>query len=339
MAFNSAAWILAERAEPFKVDAAPVPGPGENQIVIRNYAVAINPIDGDLQSFAVFPLKYPTILGQDVAGVVEAVGLNVTRFKRGDRVLGHAAGSATGSNAENGFQKFTLLRTNLACEITDEISFESAAVVPNGCSTAACAMFQKDFLNMQLPTEPRQKPVGKSVLIWGGSSSVGCNAIQLAVAAGYEVITTASPSNFEYVKKLGASQVFDYNKPTIIEDLVSVFKGKLIAGALDCISGPAWAPCFEVLHKCTGFKLVVTTRKGWHEPPEDVQIKWVYGLTLRNNEVGKAIYEDFLPKALKSGAFVAAPEPLIAGKGLENIQDAVYLRAKGTSAKKVVVLL
>lgn len=330
---------MAERAEPFELAAAPMPSPGEDQIVIRNHAVAINPIDGVLQKIAVFPLKYPTILGQDVAGVVEAVGPNVTRFKEGDRVLGHAAGTATGSVAENGFQNFTVLRTNLVCEIPDGISFASAAVVPLGCSTAAGALFQEDFLNMQFPTEPRQKRVGKPVLIWGGSSSVGSNAIQLAVAAGYEVITTASPRNFEYVKKLGASQVFDYNNSTIVEDLVNAFKGKTIAGVLDCISGPSWAPCFEVLHRSAGLKFVVTTRPGWHGPPEDVKIKYVYGLSLKDNEVGKAIYEDFLPKALKSGAFVTAPEPLIVGKGLESIQDAVYLQAKGTSAKKVVVLL
>ncbi|CZR60598.1 uncharacterized protein PAC_10494 [Phialocephala subalpina] len=206
----------------------------------------------------------------------------------------------------------------------DGISFESAAVVPLGCSTAACAMFQEDFLNMQFPTEPRQKPVGKAVLIWGGSSSVGSNAIQLAVAAGYEVMTTALPRDFEYVKKLGASQVFDYNKPTIVKDLVNAFKGKRSQGQLIAFQAPLGLPVLK---------------PGWHESPEDVQIKYVYGLSLKDNEVGKAIYEDFLPKALKSGAFVPAPEPLIAGKGLEYIQDAVYLQAKGTSAKKVVVSL
>lgn len=159
------------------------------------------------------------------------------------------------------------------------------------------------------------------------------------MAAGYEVITTVSLRNFEYVKKLGVSQVFDYNKSSIAEDLVDALKVKVMAGVFDYISGPAWAPCFEVAQRSTGLKCVVTVREGWHEPPEDVKVKYVWGIALKDNEVGKAIYEDFLPKALKSGTFVPAPEPLIAGKGLESIQTAVHLQARGTSAQKVVVSL
>jgi NADPH:quinone reductase-like Zn-dependent oxidoreductase len=192
---------------------------------------------------------------------------------------------------------------------------------------------------MQFPTEPRQKPTGEAVLIWGGSSSVSNNGIMLAVAAGYEVITTASPTNFEYIKKLGAGQVLDYNEPTVIGDLVNAFKGKIVAGALDCIAGLASASCFEVLHKSAGFRFVATTIPGWPEPPPGVQIKHIHGVSLKDNEVSKAIYEDFLPKALQLGTFIPAPEPFIAGQGLESIQEAVYLQAKGISAKKVVVLL
>lgn len=69
-------------------------------------------------------------------------------------------------------------------------------------------------------------------MIWGGSTSVGCNALQLAKAAGYEVITTASPANFEYLKKLGASEVFDYNSSSVKEDLISAFNGKEVVGAV-----------------------------------------------------------------------------------------------------------
>lgn len=61
--------------------------------------------------------------------------------------------------------------------------------------------------------------------------------------------------------------------------------------------------------------------------------------TFKDNQVGKAVYEDFLPKALKVGAFKTVPEPLVAGKGLESVQGAVDLLQKGLSATKVVVLL
>jgi NADPH:quinone reductase-like Zn-dependent oxidoreductase len=71
-------------------------------------------------------------------------------------------------------------------------------------STAACGLFQEDHLALQR-SSALPKPTSKTLLVWGGSTSVGSNAIQLAVAAGYEVFTTASPKNFDYVKKLGAA--------------------------------------------------------------------------------------------------------------------------------------
>jgi threonine dehydrogenase-like Zn-dependent dehydrogenase len=104
MTSNSAAWLKAEKTEPFEVDVAPFPSPGENQLVLRNHAVAINPIDGVLQKLAIFPLKYPTILGHDVAGMVEYVGPKVTRFKKGDRLLGHAAGFSAIRMRRRGFK-------------------------------------------------------------------------------------------------------------------------------------------------------------------------------------------------------------------------------------------
>lgn len=77
-----------------------------------------------------------------------------------------------------------------------------------GVSVATKALFHRDFLALDLPSAS-SSPKGETVLIWGGSTSVGSNVIQLAVAAGYEVITTASPGRFEYLRGLGASQVFD----------------------------------------------------------------------------------------------------------------------------------
>ena len=339
MASNTAAWITAAKSKPFEVKDAPLWTPAENEILVKNHAVAINPIDGSLQSTARFPLSYPTIFGHDVAGETVAVGPGVTRFKQGARVVGQAVGMATKRNQDNAFQAYTILQTNVTSEIPDSISFERGVVIPLGCSTAACGLFQDTHLGLQFPTEPPQKPTGKTLLIWGGASSVGSNAIQLAVAAGYEVVTTASPKNFEYVKKLGASEVFDYKDPDVNDRLVSYFRGKTIAGALDCIGADAWTNCYDIVDKSTGSKIISTTKPGFPAPPEGVTVKHIFGTTLKDNEVGKAVYEDFLPKALKAGTFVPAPEPLIAGKGLGSVQGAVDLQQKGVSAAKVVVTL
>ena len=343
MASNSAAWLKEAKARPFKIESVPLWEPGENEILVRNHAVAINPIDEAFQTRAIYPLKYPTILGHDVAGEVFAVGPNVTSFKPGTRVLGHAIGMSSGRHQDNAFQAYTILQTNMASEIPDELPYENAAVIPLGLSTAAAGLFQDDLLNLKLPTEPAAPAgsAGQAVLIWGGASSVGCNAIQLAVAAGYSVITTASPKNFELVKKLGASEVFDYNSPTVVDDIVAAFKGKTSAGVLDCVGGPAWTACPSIMAQVSaGNKFVATTKRGHPDPPEGVKMKSLFALTIKDNKVGQAVYQDYLPKALKAGSFVAAPEPIVVGKGLESVQEGVDRYSKGgISANKLVIIL
>ncbi|CBF73475.1 protein cipB [Aspergillus nidulans FGSC A4] len=308
---NAAAWLTEAKAHPFQVKEAPSYTPEENEILVKNHAVAINPVDGSLQSKAWWPMNYPTILGQDVAGEVVQVGPNVARFQPGDRVVGHAVGMATKRLQDNAFQAYTILQTNMASQLPSEISYEDAAVLPLGLSTAASGLFQDD---------------------------VGSNAIQLGVAAGYEVFTTASPKNFDYVKELGASQVFDYHSATVAQDLVAALQGKTVAGAMDCIGFAATPLTVEVVSKSQGVKFVSTV-KGGFQAPEGVTVKSVFGTTIKDNQVGKAIYEDYLPKALKAGSFIPAPVALVAGKGLESVQAAVDLQAQGTSAQKVVVSL
>lgn len=330
--------------------------------------MAINPIDWFIQDMGKMMfswLKYPFILGMDVSGEVVEVGPGVTRFKIGDRVLGHANGTDQKYNSppHGAFQAYTVLLVNAASPIPPTMSYESAAVLPLGVSTAACGLFQKDQLGLQLPSAS-PKPTGKTVLVWGGSTSVGCNAIQLAVAAGYEVITTCSPKNFDFVKKLGASEAFDYNSKTVVKDLIRAFKDKTTAGALS-IGARAAENCLDILDKCSGNKfismatypvpqpppksfVVVTTAASYISGMTNIWVKsktrgirtnFIFGSTLLYNEVGKAIYVDFLPRALADGAYIAAPDPYVVGKGLENIQAGFDIQRKGVSAKKVVVSL
>ncbi|KAF2809789.1 zinc-binding oxidoreductase CipB [Mytilinidion resinicola] len=338
MVSNTAAWITA-LSTPFEVKPAILGTPGENQILIKNHAIAINPIDGKIQYTALYPLTFPTILGEDVAGEVVATGPSVTRFKKGDRVAGFAVGASTKREQEMAFQSHTILQTNMASPIPDNIPFANAVVLGLGLSTAADALFNPEFLALQLPTAPAQKATGKTLLVWGGASSVGSNAIQLAVAAGYEVITTASPKNFEYVKRLGAGSAFDYNSPTVITDLVDAFRGRSSVGAFDAIGAVAWAPTLEVVRNTDGVKVVATVAWGFPDPPGGIVMKKVFAPSCKDNHVGKAVWEDFLPAALEAGSFVPAPEPLVAGRGLESLQGAVDMVRRGVSARKVVVLL
>ncbi|KAG0646664.1 Dehydrogenase azaJ [Hyphodiscus hymeniophilus] len=328
MLSNTAAWLTAEKATPLEVKEAPYTSPGENEILIRNGAVAINPVDWAIQArgSALFSwLKYPTILGSDIAGEVVEVGSAVTRFKVGDRVLGMA--TDPNEPSRRGFQTYTILESNMAAQIPDELSYEDACVIPMGISVGACGLFQKDMLALEYPTL-FPNPTGKTLLIW----------------EGYEVISTSSPENFDLVKKLGACQVFDYKSPCVIDDLIMAFKGKDCAGAvaigdvMAMFSGVAEA-CIEVVSRIEGTKFVALTMPVPPNLPEGAETKFIWGTSLKDNELGKIIYEDFLPEALAKGKYVAAPQSLIVGKGLEYLQEALDVQKKGVSAKKVVVSL
>ncbi|MGI8989692.1 MAG: zinc-binding alcohol dehydrogenase family protein [Bryobacteraceae bacterium] len=334
MPANTAAWSVAKYAE-LEVKSARYTPPRENEIVVKNHAVSINPLDWMKQRAGdcLFSwVKYPFIFGSDLAGEVVEVGSGVSRFKVGDRVLSHAVGvdKKRNSAAEGAFQQYTVVLARMAAPIPRTMSYEDAAVLPLALSTAACGLFQKDQLALQYPSEAR-KATDKTLLVWGGSTSVGSNAIQLAVAAGYEVITTSSPRNFDYVKKLGASQVFDYNSQTVVKDIIRAFKGKTIAGALAMGAGSAEA-CFDIVHACQGDKFVSIATfpisfekmtKGSNigfqflrQAPkllsfnvsrmlksltQHIRSKFIFGTSLMDNEVSRVVYVDFLPRALAEG--------------------------------------
>jgi NADPH:quinone reductase-like Zn-dependent oxidoreductase len=339
MPSNTAAWITEAKKTPFEVKEAPLWTPKENEVLVKNHAVAINPVDGSVQQFSFLPLDYPSILGTDIAGEVVAVGPNVTRWKEGDRIIGHGLILWNLKPEGAAFQNYTIVATNMASEIPANVAFEDAVVLPLCLSTASTGLFHETYLGLQLPTFPAQGPIGKTLVVWGGASCVGSNGIQLAKAAGYEVITTASPKNFDYVKNLGADKVFDYNSPTVTEDILNALKGKRLAGVLDSIGFSATPHCLEIAQKAEGLKFVSTTKPRFPTPPEGVEIKHIRGDLLVTNSLGKSIYEDFLPKALEAGSFVVAPKPTVIGKGLESVQAGVDAIMKGVSATKIVVTL
>jgi NADPH:quinone reductase-like Zn-dependent oxidoreductase len=132
------------------------------------------------------------VLGMDVAGVVEAVGGNVTRFQRGDEVFGMGAGS---------FAEYALAREDKLAHKPDNLTFEQAAVVGISGSTALQAL--RDHGNVQ---------PGQEVLIIGASGGVGTFAVQIAKALGARVTAVCSTTKMEMVRSIGADRVLDYTR-------------------------------------------------------------------------------------------------------------------------------
>jgi NADPH:quinone reductase-like Zn-dependent oxidoreductase len=371
MPTNTAAWLDSAFAE-LAVRPAPYTSPTADEIVIRTRAVAVNPLDsvkqvsGDLMYRW---LPYPSVLGEDVAGEVVEVGGGVTRFTPGDRVLGYAVGMEKGRNhrAEGGFQEYVVLRAKLAAPLPESLGFEDAVVLPLAISTAAAALFQVDQLGLRHPTV-EAPPTGQAIVVWGGSTSVGSNAIQLAVAAGYEVVTTASPRNHDRMRELGASHVFDYGSPSVVRDVSTALRGTSVAGVFAigvgsaepslaiaiatgakrvCLASPPVS--LDRLPQRTGMSVeLVRVGMGMitgnvalqlRSRTHGIRTRFVWGSTLMDNEVGPMLWEEFLPAALAEGRYIPAPTAQVVGAGLEQVQSALELLRAGVSARKLVVTL
>ncbi len=337
---NKAAWIPAARAHPMEVGPAEYPTVGAGELIVKAAAIAVNPMDWFIQVMGdqLFSfLKYPYCGGDDVAGTVVEVGSGVNNFKVGDRVFGVAPGYGA---REGAFQEYVVLKAVVTSPIPASVTFEQASVLPLGICSAAAGLYQETTLGLDYPSlDP--KPKGETLLIWAGASSVGTNAIQLAVASGYEVFTTSSPKNFEYCKSLGATKVFDYRSATIATDLIAAFQGKKCAGAF-AIQRGSEVVCFEVIAKVEGTKFVACAMPIFPDKvPQGLSAKFINAAAVAApNEVGEMIWTKFLPVVLEKGKFKCLPEPLVVGQGLEKLQEAIDKgKAGGASAQKLVVTL
>jgi NADPH:quinone reductase-like Zn-dependent oxidoreductase len=270
--------------------------------------------------------------------------------------------------SEGAFQLYSIVLPRLTTNIPDTLAYEDACVVPLGAMTAACGLFQKDALALELPAL-NSRPRDQWVLLAGGATSVGCNAIQLAKAAGYGVVTTSSPKNFDYMKSLGADVVFDYNSTSLVRDIVAALKGKQVMGAMAIGSGSALT-CMDVLAECQGRKFVAnisapvpfnTVQGNRISLPTLVRLGLIMLRSTRamrrrtrrtgviqkffdagsvvDNEIGPAIFRDYLVPALAAGRFRAAPPPKVVGHSLGDVQKAFDIQRKGVSASKIVVAL
>jgi hypothetical protein len=118
--------------------------------------------------------------------------------------------------------KYTVLRTYMILSILSSLFYENTCVLLLDLLTTVCSMFMKDFLALFYLTV-LLKSNRKTLLVWGGFTSVRSNAIQLDVAFSHKVITTASLKNFEYVQRLSVIQVFNYNSLTVVKDIIEAF--------------------------------------------------------------------------------------------------------------------
>jgi NADPH:quinone reductase-like Zn-dependent oxidoreductase len=185
--------------EVLKYEEVPRPEPKEDQVLVRVIAAGVNPVDGLIRSgmFAKYEKDvFPIIPGADISGVVEKVGSKVRKFKAGDPVFAYVSLKGGG-----GYAEYALATEHDAAAKPKSLTFVEAAAVPIVALTAWQALVDTAKLT-----------AGQTVLIHGGSGGVGSFAIQIAKVRGAKVIATASASNQDLLKQLGADVPIDYTK-------------------------------------------------------------------------------------------------------------------------------
>jgi len=193
------ALVLNEYGGPaaVKISSIAAPTAGQSQVLVRVHAAGVNGLDWKVREGYVrdaFPLQLPTVLGIELAGIVEAVGPGVTTLRKGDRVMGPRGG--LGAYAD----LVAVDEANLNL-IPDALSFVDAAALP----VASLAAWQS--LHFAGPIQ-----AGQRILVQGAAGGLGGFAVQYAHQAGAVVFATALDAHADYVRSLGADHVIAYDK-------------------------------------------------------------------------------------------------------------------------------
>jgi NADPH:quinone reductase-like Zn-dependent oxidoreductase len=224
----------------------PDPEAGSGEVVIDVHAASVNAADWKVRAGQYAQATFPLILGRDFSGVISTVGAGVADLKRGDAVFGVCESGQEGAYAEK-----IAVKAPIVAKKPDSLSHVNAAALALTGLTALSAI--EDTL--------RLKP-GETILIQGGAGGVAGFAIQLAKHIGARVITTASASNHDYVRGLGADEIIDYKATDftrVVTDCDAVF---------DTVGGDVAQRSFAVL-KPGGRAAFIASGAQAPKPPRD----------------------------------------------------------------------
>ena len=203
-----------------KLEDVPSPQPGPNQVLVRNHAVGVNPVDTYLRANVDNRgPKLPYTPGSDSAGVVEAVGTGVTTVKPGDRV--YVGGTVSGAYAE-----LSLCEAIQVHPLPANVTFAQGAAMNIPYATAYHALFHRGHGD-----------AGEMVLVHGASGGVGIGAVQLARARGMTVIGTAgTDKGRRLVMEQGAHHALDHTAGGYLDELMRLTGGRGVDVVLEMLA-------------------------------------------------------------------------------------------------------
>lgn len=262
-------------------------------------------------------------------------------------VCSHTRNLVSERPEDGAYALYTVVQANKATILPNEIPFTNGVVVPFALEAAVCALPVKvpgpampgvatPAMGLPCPSlDP--KPLGKALVVYGGSSSVGSMTIQLASAAGIRVLAICSERNFSLAKTAGAALVFDYHDCAFVDEIIDHIRasGQEFLGIFDAIStSETYENGLKILSALGGGHLACV-----HPPPTEVPRSIKAGMIFAVSDVATPVWQNYATVALQQGKLKCLPSPILVGKGLDKINKGLERCVAGVSAGKLVVEL
>ncbi|KAH8157653.1 hypothetical protein CIB48_g10592 [Xylaria polymorpha] len=297
---------------------SPVPEPGADQVVIKVVVSGSNPKDWKL------PLWTDSVRneGDDIAGVVHAVGENVYEFKPGDRVAAfHEMLTPGGSYAE-----YAVAWHHTTFHIPKHTTFEEAAAIPLAAMTSAVGLYLR--LGLPQPWAPATEPI--PVVIYGAASAVGAYAIQLAQQSNIHPLICVAGQSIAHVEGLidrsKGDVILDYRvgDDALVENLKNAAGGKPLLHAFDAVSdNGSYENLGKVLADGAKLTLVLPGKDYGAALPGYIQHSFTsVGSVHQDHKDFGFVYFRYLARGLLQGWFKPQPQVVVPG-GLAGVQQAL----------------
>jgi NADPH:quinone reductase-like Zn-dependent oxidoreductase len=306
----------------------PLPTPSDNQVIIQVKASAIQPVDWKMATYGfLLPETLPAALGCDVAGIV--VKSTAQSDWVGKRVVANVGCEKTNHATSRGaYVEQVAIDADVVIEIPERMTFADAATLPVGAMTATAML--DGFATL---------PKEEYVLVWGASSSVGFNTVQMVIKRGWKPIAVASGKHEATMKALGVEAFVDYTKDNVKAKIQEILGDSKLNAACDCIGTPDTFGTCGTLVKELGDateKVVSTVNGGTPEPPDGVKKVSVFlGAALDDPNQRKNIVQATLPimTTLETQQVRSVSGPFVA----ETLEKAFQASKDGVSGEKVVI--
>ncbi|KAF4630467.1 hypothetical protein G7Y89_g7671 [Cudoniella acicularis] len=315
MSKTSLQYQLSQKGGHFAIVSIPRPTPGPNEICIRMKAVALNPVDWKNRAMGITIQSWPTVLGHDGAGVVDSVGDSVKDFKVGDEVFALCGTDKGEGDRAAAFQEIAMVPSHYAAKKPAFLTFEEASSLGVCYLTAACAI----TVGLHIPL-PYIDPTGgssvKSILVLGGSSTVGGAAIQLLRLAlpSATILATSSTKHHAHLISLGSDS-----------------KRAGFDAILDAVTAAASQPDIFSAFNPTGPKTYSQVVTGVNvEVPQGVDSTLIYAPQIFGEKGGMNAMPG-LTDLLQSGKFKLPVKVEVVGKGFDAIEHGLDKLMKGVS--------